>query len=64
MDQKGYVHLEVTKGEHNYAFVLPLGAPFGEAYDAAFQVLQQILKMAQDASEKASPVAPESQEAQ
>jgi hypothetical protein len=56
MNQKGYLHLEVTKGERNYAFTLPIGAPFGEAYDAAFSVLQEILKMAQEASEKASPV--------
>lgn len=64
MDQKGYIHLEVVKGERAYAFQLPIGAPFGEAYDAAFQVLQEILKMAKDASEKAAPVEPESQEAQ
>lgn len=41
-----------------YTFELPMGAPFGEAYDVCHEVLQQITKMASDAAEKAKQVKP------
>lgn len=40
---------------HQYRFIIPHGAPLGEAYDAAFKALNQILRMAQEASEKVKP---------
>jgi hypothetical protein len=36
-----------------YTFDLPVGAPFGEAYDVCHEVLTHITKMASDAAEKA-----------
>ena len=36
-----------------YTFVLPMGAPFGEAYDVCHEVLTDISKMASEAAEKA-----------
>jgi hypothetical protein len=56
MNQKGAVILEVTKGDNRYEFVMPIGAPFGEAYDAAFQALMTITEMAKNAAEAAKPV--------
>jgi len=40
------IDMEVVSNENRYVFNMPLNAPAGEAYDAAFQVLEQILEMA------------------
>jgi predicted adenine nucleotide alpha hydrolase (AANH) superfamily ATPase len=53
MDQRAMVRLEVKKEERTYCFDMPIGAPFGEAYDAAFEVLSTILKMSEEAVAKA-----------
>lgn len=45
--------LEVTQGERTYKFLMPMGAPLGEAYDAAHYVLQEIVKYAKQAEEAA-----------
>lgn len=59
MNQKAAVLLEVNKNDHLYQFVMPVGAPFGEAYDAAYEVLNVIVQMAKEAAEKAKPSTPE-----
>lgn len=45
--------LEITQNERTYQFIMPMGAPFGEAYDAAYRALQEIFKFAKQAEEAA-----------
>lgn len=52
---KQYVSLEIEKGEHKFYFNMPIGASYGIAYDAAFSVLQELVKLAQEAAQKAKP---------
>jgi len=47
------VSLEIKKEDRTYSFLMPIGSPFGEAYDAAFAVLAEINKMSQEAVETA-----------
>jgi hypothetical protein len=47
------VIINVKKGERNYTFTMPSGAPFGEAYDSAFEVLQEIVTFSKQAAENA-----------
>jgi len=51
MDQRAMFNLEVKKGERTFIFSMPVGSPFGEAYDAAFEVLAEIQKMSAKAVE-------------
>lgn len=55
MELKSIVHIEIKKNDRTYVFALPVGAPFGEAYDAAFEVLGKITEFAQQAAEQARP---------
>lgn len=55
MEQKAVVNLEVKKGERTFVFTMPIGSPYGEAYDAAFNVLNEILEMSKKAVEAAKP---------
>jgi hypothetical protein len=61
MEQKAIVVVEVTKNERLYRFELPVGAPFGEAYDSCFEILHEILSMAQKAKDSAKRQESESQ---
>lgn len=56
MNVKSYVDVEIVKNERVYHFLMPVGAPFGEAYDSAFEVLSSITEMAKNAAEQARPV--------
>jgi len=53
MKQSAMVKIEVTKDERDYAFTMPIGSPYGEVYDALFEMLQEIVKMSQAAADKA-----------
>lgn len=55
MDMKSVVVLEVKKGDNLFQFLMPIGAPFGECYDAAFQALGKVTEMMKEAAEKAKP---------
>ncbi len=46
----------VQKEDREYLFVMPQGAPCGEAYDACFEVLQEIIKMSERLAEQAKSV--------
>lgn len=50
--QVGKVVIESEKGDSVYSFVMPIGAPLGECYDAAFEVLGEIIAMSKDAYER------------
>lgn len=51
--QKLAVSFEVKKGDNVYTFTMPYQCPLGEAYDAAYEVLSDIVDMSQRAYEKA-----------
>lgn len=55
MEMKNCIEFVVTKGERTYTFHMPTGAPFGELYDAAFEMLNEVLRLAQEAAQKAAP---------
>jgi hypothetical protein len=49
------VDLTIEKNGRTYVFSMPVGAPFGEAYDVAFGVLNEILELSKKAAENAKP---------
>ena len=49
MNAKSAVIIEVKKNDNLYQFVMPVGSPLGEAYDAGFEVLKDIIEMSQQA---------------
>lgn len=51
MDQRAMHVMEVTKEERKYYFHMPLHAPIGEAYDALFECLNEILEQSKRAVE-------------
>lgn len=51
--QKLSVSFEVKTGDNTYTFTMPYQCPLGEAYDAAYKVLADIVDMSQRAFEKA-----------
>lgn len=55
MDIKTNVSFEVKKGDNVYTFHLPTGAPFGELYDSAYEILSKVVELAQEAALKAKP---------
>lgn len=62
MNIKSAVVIEVEKGEHTFMFSMPLGCPLGTAYDAAFQVLRDIVELSKNAVEQVKqpdPIEPE-----
>lgn len=56
MEPKQYVSLEVKKGDFTFSFHMPNGASWGNAIDAAFEILQSVNKMSQSAAQAAQPV--------
>ena len=53
MTQKAMIKLTMISNEREFSFEMPIGSPFGEAYDAAFSFLQEISTMAKEAADKA-----------
>ena len=53
MDIKSHVIIEIKKDDHVFSFSMPLGAPFGKAYDAAYEVLHHIIDLSKKAAEQA-----------
>lgn len=53
MNMKSEVVMEFEKNERLYKFCMPMNAPYGEAYDAAFEALQEIVDLAKKAAERA-----------
>lgn len=61
MDIKSTVVIEIKKNDNVYRFEMPVGAPFGECYDAAFQTLNKVSELAKEAADKMNPQAAETQ---
>lgn len=55
MEIKNCVEFSSKKGDRVYSFHVPAGAPFGEIYDVAFEILNQAVKYAQEAAAQAAP---------
>lgn len=55
MDIVSKVAIEIKKEDRVYRFEMPVGAPFGECYDSAFQVLNKIAELSKEAAEKVKP---------
>ncbi len=51
MELKSMIAIEIEKNDRVFSFLLPVGAPFGEAYDAAFEVLGKIIEMSKEAAD-------------
>jgi hypothetical protein len=56
MNLKSYIAIEVEKNDKTYHFLMPIGASYGEVYDAAFDVLNKALELSQKAVEQAKPI--------
>lgn len=64
MDQRGIISLELEKNGKKFSFTMPMGTPLGEAYDAAFSFLSEVLEMSKRAVEKAEKLKVEDKKAE
>ena len=53
MNLKSAVIFEVIKEERLYRFEIPVGAPYGECYDAGFAFLKKVEELSAEAVKKA-----------
>lgn len=59
MELKSTVQVRVTKSTRDYSFLMPVGAPLGEAYDVCHEILREIVKMANEAAERSKQLSNE-----
>lgn len=59
MDMRATLTMTIKQNENVYTFTMPANAPIGEAYNAAFEALQNVLQLSKDAAERARPKSPE-----
>jgi hypothetical protein len=52
MELKTTLNFEITKNERTYRVIIPIGAPYGEVYDAVFSCLQGIIEHQQKSIEQ------------
>jgi len=64
VDLKTLASVEIEKNDRKYVFLMPIGSPFGEAYDAAFEVLTKIRELSGEALEKARRDAEDSEKSE
>ena len=53
MNLKSCIAIEITKNDRLYTFVMPVGSPFGEAYDVSYEILNKIAELAKNGAESA-----------
>ncbi len=58
MEIKQYITLEVSKGDCSFAFQMPNGATYGNAIDAAFDILQKLNELSQQSAQALKPIDP------
>jgi hypothetical protein len=51
METKTHIILEVKKGDNTFSYHMPAGSPFGQAYDACFEILQKLIEYSHKATE-------------
>jgi len=54
MEQLGMLKFVIEKDERNYEFMMPFGAPYGEAYDACHEMMGKIVELSQEAQKRAT----------
>lgn len=52
---KPFLAIDIEKGGRKYTFSMEVGSPIGEAYDAAYAVLAELLEMSKKAAANAKP---------
>jgi hypothetical protein len=62
MNAQSVVVIKVEKNDHTYAFHMPFGVQYGEAYDAAFSILEDILELSKQSLETSRRKEKEEQE--
>ncbi len=55
MDLKTYISVETTVNNNDFKFIMPSGASYGSAIDAAYQIYVKIVELAAEAAEKSKP---------
>jgi hypothetical protein len=60
MEITSAIIITTERNGRKFQFILPVGAQYGEAYDAAFETLTEISKMSQKAAEQLKPAEAES----
>lgn len=58
MDVKNSVVFSIVKNGRTYTFNAPVDGNLGEAYDAAYNVLDEIVRRIQESVQKAAPKSP------
>lgn len=48
-DIKNCIEIKTTRGEREYAFHIPSGAPWGELFDASHEIHKKISELVSDA---------------
>lgn len=52
MEKFAKLHFVVEREDRQYEFIAPAGAPFGEAHDALYEFVKEVLVMAKNRSEQ------------
>lgn len=55
MTVKTTISIEITKNDRVFSFNMPVNSPFGEAYDACYETLLQIVEFSKKAAEERKP---------
>jgi len=55
MEMKQYISLESLKNDFKFIFHMPNGASWGNALDAAFEILQKLNELSQQSIKAANP---------
>lgn len=59
MEIKQYIVITTTKGDANFSFHIPVGTTWGNAVDAAYEILSEVGNMAKQSMEQSKPASPE-----
>jgi len=62
MELKQHITLEAIKNDFAFLFHMPTGASWGNAIDAAFEVLQKLHELQQQSIQNMKPVEPQAVE--
>lgn len=55
MELKQNVTMEVKKGDYTFVFHMPVGASWGNAMDASFDILQKLNELAKQSAQALNP---------
>lgn len=58
MEIKNCIEFVSVRNGREYVLHMPAGAPLGEIYDVTFEILNEVVRRAQEAASKAAPQEP------